>query len=181
MSTNPSLTLYKVHFFYSDFKHGSTLADDFDDKLATDSSAVGGSEYSSLTSLAVRQAFGALEYTNTPAEPLVFMKEISSDGNVNTVDVIYPFHPIAVYANSDILKWLLDPLFINQEAGMLALHNIRVNHADATKGNWPKKYSVHDIGSAFPNATGHINGNAEDQPLEECNHLQLCTELKFTD
>ena len=46
----------------------------------------GGQDYLSLTSLAVRQAFGSIEYTNTPTEPLLFMKEISSDGNVNTVD-----------------------------------------------------------------------------------------------
>jgi len=46
----------------------------------------GGQDYLSLTSLAARQAFGAIEYTNTPTEPLLFMKEISSDGNVNTVD-----------------------------------------------------------------------------------------------
>ena len=46
----------------------------------------GGQGYLSLTSLAARQAFGAIEYTNTPTEPWLFMKEISSDGNVNTVD-----------------------------------------------------------------------------------------------
>lgn len=45
-----------------------------------------GQDYLSLTSLAVRQAFGAIEFTNTPTEPLLFMKEISSDGNVNTAD-----------------------------------------------------------------------------------------------
>jgi len=91
------------------------------------------------------------------------MKEISSDGNVNTVDgeselfrdkaatanncqVIFPFHPISIYLNPNILKYLLDPLFINQESG-----------------NWPKTYAIHDIGSNFPNATGHPDGNAEDQ------------------
>ena len=48
--------------------------------------AAGGQDYLSLTSLAARQAFGAIEYTNTPTDPWLFMKEISSDGNVNTVD-----------------------------------------------------------------------------------------------
>jgi hypothetical protein len=87
--------------------------------VSSDSQAAGGQNYASLTSLAARQAFGSLEFVNTPTEPLVFMKEISSDGNVNTVDVIFPFHPLAIYSNPDILKWLLDPLFINQEAGKL--------------------------------------------------------------
>lgn len=134
------------------------MASDFDSQVSSDSQAAGGADYASLTSLAVRQAFGAIEYTNTPAEPLLFMKEISSDGNVNTVDVIFPFHPIAIYANDLILKWLLDPLFINQEAG-----------------NWPKAYSIHDIGTNFPNATGHSNGNDEEQPLEECGNMLIMT------
>ncbi|PPJ58961.1 hypothetical protein CBER1_04118 [Cercospora berteroae] len=118
--------------------------------------AAGGADYAKITSLAVTQAFAANEFANTPEKPLLFMKEISSDGNTNTVDVIFPFHPIALYTNATLLKWLLDPLFINQEAG-----------------NWPKKYSIHDIGSNFPNATGHSDGNAEDQPLEECGNMVI--------
>lgn len=86
------------------------------------------------------------------------MKEISSDGNVNTVDVIFPFHPIAIYLEPIILKYLLDPLFINQEAG-----------------NWPYQFSIHDIGSAFPNATGHNDGDDEMQPLEECGNMIIMT------
>lgn len=109
----------QVSYFYNDFAAGSSLAMKFDNQVASDSVAAGGQDYLSLTSLAARQAFGAIEYTNTPTTPYVFMKEISSDGNVNTVDVIFPFHPIALYTNANILKWLLDPLFINQEAGML--------------------------------------------------------------
>jgi hypothetical protein len=128
-----SANLHKVHFFYGDFEHGRALANDFDLKLVNDSTALGGLEYASLTCLAARQAFGALEFTNTPADPLVFMKEISSDGNVNTVDVIYPFHPIALYANVDILKWLLDPLFFNQEAGLSALISTHVEYADGDR------------------------------------------------
>lgn len=134
------------------------MANNFDSQVSSDSDAAGGANYTTLTSLAARQAFGALEYVNTPANPLVFMKEISSDGNVNTVDVIFPFHPIAMYTNVTLLKWLLDPLFINQEAG-----------------NWPNSYAIHDIGSNFPNATGHSDGNAEDQPLEECGNMLIMT------
>jgi len=37
---------------------------------------------------------------------------------------------------------MLDPLFINQEAGY-----------------WPYMFSIHDLGSSFPNATGHNDGN----------------------
>jgi len=147
-----------MQFFYNDYDTATSLSSGFDSQVASDSSAAGGDGLTSLTSLAARQAFGAIEFTNTPEEPLVFMKEISSDGNVNTVDVIFPFHPIAIYTNATILKWLLDPLFINQE-----------------NGNWPKNYAIHDIGSSFPNATGHNDGNAEDMPLEECGNMLIMT------
>jgi hypothetical protein len=75
----------QLKFFYDDYQQGSSIASSFDDKVKSDSLAYG-QDYLSLTSLAVRQAFGAIEFTNTPAEPLLFMKEISSDGNVNTAD-----------------------------------------------------------------------------------------------
>jgi len=55
--------------------------------------------------------------------------------------VIFPFHPIAIYTNPALLRYVLDPLFINQESG-----------------NWPQAYAEHDIGSAFPNATGTLHG-----------------------
>ena len=73
-------------YFYTNFDSASSSATAFDNKVSSDSMAAGGQDYLSLTSLAARQAFGAIEYTNTPTEPWLFMKEISSDGNVNTVD-----------------------------------------------------------------------------------------------
>ena len=147
-----------VEYFYNDYETGSGIATSFDQQVSSDSIAAGGQDYASITSLAVRQAFGALEFTNTPETPYVFLKEISSSGNVQTVDLIFPFHPIAIYANATILKYMLDPLFINQEAGY-----------------WPYQFSIHDLGSAFPNATGHNDGNAEQQPLEECGNMLIMT------
>ncbi|TKA69798.1 hypothetical protein B0A55_06469 [Friedmanniomyces simplex] len=147
-----------VGYFFNDFKDGDTIADAFDQKVASDSNAAGGADYTSLTSLAARQAFGSLVFTNTPDAPYVFLKEISSDGNIQTVDVIFPFHPIAIYLNPTLLKYMLDPLFINQEAGY-----------------WPYQFSIHDLGSAFPNATGHNDGNDEMQPLEECGNMMIMT------
>lgn len=147
-----------VAYFYNDYAEANSITSQFDTQVQTDSVAAGGDNYASITTLAVRQAFGALEFTNKPSQPWVFMKEISSDGNVNTVDVIFPFHPIAIYTNATILKYLLDPLFVNQEAG-----------------NWPYQFSIHDIGSAFPNATGHNDGQDEMQPLEECGDMLIMT------
>jgi hypothetical protein len=49
---------------------------------------------------------------------------------------------------------LLEPLFQHQEAGL-----------------YPNKYSIHDLGSSFPNATGHADGNDEYMPVEECGNM----------
>jgi hypothetical protein len=147
-----------VAHFYNDFESCSSATSSFDDQVSSDSISAGGQDYLTLTSLAVRQAFGALEFTNSPETPWVFLKEISSDGNVQTVDVTFPFHPIAIYTNPKLLRYILDPLFINQEAGY-----------------WPYQFSIHDLGFAFPNATGHNDGNDEMQPLEECGDMLIMT------
>ncbi|KAK5700835.1 hypothetical protein LTR97_005352 [Elasticomyces elasticus] len=147
-----------VGYFFEDYKDGDVIASAFDKKVASDSNAAGGADYASLTALAARQAFGALSFTNTPSSPWVFLKEISSDGNIQTVDVIFPFHPIAIYLNPTLLRYMLDPLFVNQEAGY-----------------WPFAFSIHDLGFSYPNATGHNDGNDEMQPLEECGDMIIMT------
>ena len=111
-----------------------------------------------IASLTARQAFGGTQLCGTTAAPYLFLKEISSDGNVQTVDVCFPFHPILIYTNPTLLRYLLDPLFINQEAGQ-----------------YPNMYSMHDLGTRYPNATGHVAGNDEQQPLEECGNMLIMT------
>lgn len=49
--------------------------------------------------------------------------------------------PIYLYLQPEILGLLLEPLFLHQEAGL-----------------YPNQYSIHDLGSSFPNATGHPEG-----------------------
>ena len=81
--------------------------------------------YYSIVALSARQVMGAYILTIPPnggctnntdmSEPLMFQKEISSDGNVNTVDVMYPAMPFFLYANPELLKYNLEPLFQNQE------------------------------------------------------------------
>lgn len=147
-----------MSFFHNDYAIAAGLATDFDNKVASDSGAAGGQEYTTMTTLATRQAFGALQLAGTPEEPLIFLKEISSNGNTQTVDVIFPAHPIFLYTNPTLLKLLLDPLFINQEAG-----------------KYPNQYSIHDLGAHFPNATGHPDGKDEPMPLEECGNMLIMT------
>lgn len=134
------------------------MATSIDNQIATDSIAAGGQDYLTITSLSARQAFGATQLVGDKSKQYLFMKEISSDGNTQTVDVIYPFYPIIMYLQPSLAKLMLDPLFENQESGL-----------------YPKKSSMHDLGSHFPNATGYPDGLDEPQPLEECGNMLIMT------
>lgn len=94
--------------------------------------------YYSIVALSARQVMGAYVLAIPPAgedqsEPLMFQKEISSDGNVNTIDVVYPAMPFFLYANPNMLRYTLNPLYYNQENNF-----------------YPNGYSMHDLGSNFP-------------------------------
>lgn len=145
-------------FHLNDYATASSDSDSWDSKIASDSKATGGADYATITTLATRQAFGAVQIVGNSTKQYVFLKEISSDGNVNTVDVIYPAIPIFLYTNATYVKLLLDPLFEDQEGG-----------------HYPKLSSIHDIGTHYPNATGHPDGNDEPQPLEECGNMLVMT------
>ena len=102
-----------VVFFYNDYGYASHSCNRLDMRIAEDSKNAAGLEYLTITSLAVRQTFGALAFTNTQQQPLVFLKEISSNSDIQTVDVIFPAFPIMLYLNPDLIKWTLDPLLEN--------------------------------------------------------------------
>lgn len=147
-----------LSFFHNDYSKSSEYATTFDNKVAKDSIATAGQDYLTITSLSVRQAFGATQLCGTDDNMYMFLKEISSDGNMNTVDVIFPAYPIFLYTNPNLLRLVLDPLFENQEAG-----------------KYPNDYSMHDLGSSYPNATGHSDGTDEKMPLEECGDMLIMT------
>jgi hypothetical protein len=144
-----------VEFFYKDY---SSITGAIDSKIAHDSSQVGGQDYSTITTLSVRQAFAATVLGVTLTSPLLFLKEISSNGNIQTVDVMYPSLPLFLYLNPSMVKYLLDPLYINQESG-----------------HWPHTYAIHDLGANFPRAIGHEDGNAEEMPVEESGNMIIAT------
>ncbi|KAL5092772.1 hypothetical protein Trisim1_000509 [Trichoderma cf. simile WF8] len=140
-------------FFYKDYTYASQYATNLDNRIARDSIAAGGQDYLTITSLAVRQAFGALQYTGTPDNVRVFLKEISSNSDIQTVDVIFPTWPIMLYLDPNLIKYTLAPLLENQESG-----------------HYPNKYAIHDLGR-FPQALGYPQGNDEAMPLEECGNM----------
>ncbi|KAI1500769.1 glutaminase GtaA [Biscogniauxia marginata] len=160
LTTYPSLwksyfgtDLEAVTFFFNDYDEASRLATDLDNKVASDSLAAAGQNYLTITSLSVRQTFGALQFTGTDSDPLVFLKEISSNSDIQTVDVIFPAMPLLLYLNPDLLNYLLKPLFLDQE-----------------NGHYPNTNAIHDLGT-FPLAKGYPDGSDEPQPLEECGNM----------
>ncbi len=142
-------------FFYNDYAEASRLATDLDNKVASDSLAAAGQDYLTITSLSVRQTFGALQFTGTPDDPIVFLKEISSNSDIQTVDVIFPAIPLLLYLNPNLVPYLLKPLFLNQE-----------------NGHYPRTNAIHDLGT-FPLAKGYPDGDDEPMPLEECGNMLI--------
>jgi hypothetical protein len=146
--------LAALSFFHKDYSNSSILSSELDDQIEKDSIAAAGQDYATLTTLAARQAFAATQLVGTEDKHYLFMKEISSNGNVQTIDVIYPSSPIFYYTNPDLIKLLLDPHFENQE-----------------NGYYPNSWAMHDLGKHYPNATGHPTGDDEQMPLEECGNI----------
>lgn len=104
--------------------------------------------------------------------PDAFLKEISSDGNLNTVDFIYQSWPIFINLNPEYLRMLFEPIL-----SYLAMER------------FPHPYVIHDMGtralttdqmkfctmltdhSDYPNATGHDDGREEHMPNYETSAL----------
>ncbi|KAJ5540331.1 hypothetical protein N7513_008663 [Penicillium frequentans] len=109
-------TVDAVSYFLDDYDAANTESTQFDDLISSTGSSSFGSNYSDVLALSVRQVYGGIEVT-IPNESLdtsetrAFIKEISSDGNINTVDVIYATFPIFYVLSPDYIKLLLTPVF----------------------------------------------------------------------
>ena len=145
-------------FFHGDYNGIYDKSVQLDGKITNDAVAVGGQDYLTIVSLGAREALGATSVAGTEQSPYIFMKEISSNGNMNTADVIFPASPIFLYLNPTWLKYLLDPLYIIQENGL-----------------YPQDFALHDIGAHYPNGTGHADGIAQEQPVEESGNMLIMT------
>jgi len=143
-------------FFHNDFKYVCDKSIELDAQVSKDAKRVGGQDYLTIVSLAARQAWAATQVAGTSTDPYIFMKEISSNGNMNTVDVIYPSSPLLLYFNPGWLKLLLDPVYIVMENGL-----------------WSKDFSIHDIGFHYPNATGHATEDTQEMPVEESGNMLI--------
>lgn len=156
-----------IAYHYDDFPTATALARNYSDTLAADAYNSGSEDYQDIAALSARQVLGATQFSGTPENPILFLKEISSNGNFQTVDVIFPAFPFFLYTNPKWLSYLLEPLLEHQ-----------------LSGQYPNDYSMHDLGAHFPNATGHADGKDEYMPVEECGNmlimgLALANALKY--
>ncbi|KAK5108745.1 hypothetical protein LTR62_007892 [Meristemomyces frigidus] len=145
-----------ITYHYLDFASAFALASNYSAQLAKDAYESGSDTYVDIVSLSARQVLGATSFSGTPDNPLLFLKEISSNGNSQTVDVIFPAFPFFLYTNPRWLGYLLEPLLEH----MLS-------------GQYPNDYTMHDLGTHFPNLTGHADGNDEYMPVEECGDMLI--------
>ncbi len=143
-------------FFYDDAQTALNRANALDLFTTADAVKANGVHYAALCALAARQAFGGVELVNTSSAPWLFLKEISSDGNVSTIDVVYPSFPVFFYLNPTLVSLLLAPILTYVESGL-----------------WPETFCVHDLGSSYPNATGHNDGGGENMPVEETANMLI--------
>ncbi|GBE79652.1 DUF1793-domain-containing protein [Sparassis latifolia] len=154
-----------ISSFLGDYNAALIRAQALDAQINSDASQIS-SNYSAVVALSVRQTYGGIEITvsknsagqHNTSDVMVFLKEISSDGNVNTVDVIFPAWPLFLYADPIIGKNLLVPLFAYQETGQ-----------------YPNAFALHDMGSVYPQALGHNDGNDEHMPIEESGNMLIMT------
>ncbi|KAI5238898.1 DUF1793-domain-containing protein [Aureobasidium subglaciale] len=157
-SVYPDIPSAVSHFFDDyDAAYNESLA--LDSSIETTASSLVGTNYSDILALSTRQVMGGIDLT-IPADTLnttelrAFIKEISSDGNMNTVDIIFPAFPFFYVYAPEYIKLLLDPVLEYLASGC-----------------YPNPWVVHDIGANYPNATGHDLGKDERMPIEETGNL----------
>lgn len=152
-------TFGAVSYFLDDYDDAFQESIALDSELITKAKAAAGQKYSDILALSTRQAYGGIDLTIPndsldTSQVLAFIKELSSNGNLNTVDVIMPAFPIYYVFDPDYIRLLLEPMMKYLAAG-----------------RWHRPYTIHDMGTHYPNATGHDDQRAEPMPIEECGNL----------
>lgn len=153
-----------ISAFFNDYADAVGESHSFDQAIITAADPFS-TNYTEILEASVRQAFAAIEITiphdsrsTDPDGVNGFLKEISSDGNVNSIDVIYPTFPIFYVLAPEYIKLVLQPI---------------LSYLATPSGVWSLPVIPHDLGDHYPNATGHdnnqlesFNGREESMPIE---------------
>ena len=131
-----------------------------DAELKADATAAGGPGYSAACALALRQCYGGTELAIGPnGDPWLLGKEISSDGDTNTVDIFDQAFLAWLWLDPEMIPLVMAPIldWCASSAWQSAL---------AWSGISQPYYCVHDLG-VYPVASGRVPGNGEQMPIEE--------------
>jgi hypothetical protein len=140
-----------------DYTNLGTRCKNFDDELTADLTKVGGAKYAQICALAYRECLAANGLAaDANKQPLLFTKENTSNGDIATVDVIYPQAPLLLLLSPTLAKASIAPVMVY-----------------AASDRWKFPNAPHDLGT-YPVATA--SGEAsEAMPVEEsANLLILC-------
>lgn len=151
---------------YADRVSVRERCDAYDGHLMAEAQRVGGAQYASLVALAYRQAISACKLVAAPdGRPFFFSKENFSNACMGTVDVNYKSAPLFLYANPELMKGMLDPIF---------------DYCRSER--WTHPFPAHDLG-LYPKANGQVYKNFHlpeqtglaQMPVEECGNMLTLT------
>ena len=133
--------------------------DEYDQNLIDALSTAASPYYTTIASLVFRQTFGSckLVWNAEQGIPWYFMKEVSSSGDLSTVDVIFPASPLFLYTNPYLMELLLLPIlaYANNET------SVPYSLAWA-----PHHLGIYPIGDITPE-------QQEQMPVEETGNLLM--------
>ena len=125
----------------------------FDEEVMSDMRALGGDPYANICALAYRQCWAGNGWAaDENGAPMVFPKENTSNGDISTLDVIYPMAPQFLLFGPTLTKAILVPVMEYVRSPLL-------------KGGHS---APHDLG-AYPRA----NGNGGSMPVEETGNMLI--------
>jgi hypothetical protein len=133
----------------------------YDADLTADLTRVGGAGYAALATLAYRQALAAhMLVADSDGQAMLFAKENFSNGDIGTVDVLYPSSPFFLLFNPELLEAQVRPV---------------LNYASLPRWKFP--FAPHDLGR-YPLANGQTYGGGElteenQMPIEESGNLLI--------
>ena len=133
----------------------------YDDELGGDLEHAGGAGYRQLCMLAYRQALAAHGLVaDLDGKPMLFAKENFSNGDIATVDVLYPSAPFFLFFNPALLEAQVRPVL-----------------EYASLPRWKFPFAPHDLGR-YPLANGQEYGGGEQteenqMPVEESGNLLI--------
>ncbi len=133
----------------------------YDDELAADLEHAAGPGYRQLATLAYRQTLAAHGLVaDLDGKPMLFAKENFSNGDIATVDVLYPSAPFFLFFNPALLEAQVRPVL-----------------EYASLPRWKFPFAPHDLGR-YPLANGQEYGGGElteenQMPVEESGNLLI--------